>query len=119
MYIISHQNLESDSSKEQDFKYVQAGKNHSKNRCQKFLPRKNTNLIVYWLSSIVDIADSARVVIPKLDGNSDYINFCYIDVGIKLYCAINGLYFNRVMIKAKHFWLDLDPCSQQPVIFGL
>ena len=35
-----------------------------------------------WLICIV--ADSARVVIPKLDGNSDYINFCYINVSIRL-----------------------------------
>ena len=52
--VISHQNLERDSSKEQDFKYVKALllKNRSKNRCQKFLPRKNTNLLIYWLPYI-------------------------------------------------------------------
>ena len=31
------------------------------------------------------IADSARVIIPHLDGDSDYINFCYIDVSMKNY----------------------------------
>ena len=32
---------------------------------------------------VVHTADTARVIIPQLDGNSDYINFCFIDVSIK------------------------------------
>ena len=35
------------------------------------------------LLSTVDIADTARVILPQIDGDSDYINFCYIDVIIK------------------------------------
>ena len=34
---------------------------------------------------IIDTADTARVIIPQLDGYSDYINFCYIDVSISTY----------------------------------
>ena len=44
---------------------------------------KNINFVLVHLI-IVDIADTARVIIPRLDGHSDYINFCYIDVSIYL-----------------------------------
>ena len=64
--------------------YVAAvsSKNKNKNRQQKLLPRKNVELTVDILAFIMDIADTARVIIPQLEGNSDYINFCFIDVSI-------------------------------------
>ena len=77
------QNLERDSSKEQDFKYTEAIllKNSNKNRNQKPLPRKNLcKFFSLALLSIVYVADTSRVILPQLDGDSDYINFCYIDV---------------------------------------
>lgn len=48
---------------------------------------RNVNLLGYWLLSIVDLADASRVILQQLDGNSDYVNFCYIDVSTKL-CAV-------------------------------
>ena len=45
-------------------------------------------------TSILDVADSARVVIPQLDGNSYYINFCYIDVSVTLH-ALHLLRFDK------------------------
>ena len=59
-------------------------KNHTKNRNQKPLPRKNVQIYYFtyyhlWLYT----ADSSRVAIPHLNGDSDYINFCYIDVSVK------------------------------------
>lgn len=84
LLIIFHQNLEKNSSSEQDFTYTEAvlPKNRSKNRHQKLLPRKNID----WFTChypLVNIADSTRVIIPQIDGKSYYINFCYIDVSIK------------------------------------
>ena len=80
------QNLARNSSKEQDFRYeaARSSRNQNKNRFQEFLPRmKNINFVLLDLI-VVDIADTARVIIPRLDGHSDYINFCYIDVSIYL-----------------------------------
>lgn len=62
-------------------------KNKTKNRSQKLLPRKIFNLSIFILS-VTYAADTARVIIPQLDGNSDYINFCFIDVSTKPYKVI-------------------------------
>ena len=48
---------------------------------------RNVNLLGYWSLSIVDLADASRVILQQLDGDSDYVNFCYIDVSTKL-CAV-------------------------------
>ena len=93
-------------------------KNKNKNRCQKLLPRK---YIVYQFVCLVyvDVADTARVTLPQLDGNSDYINFCFIDVSSVYHVGqYDVLIVYRVIVKSKHFRLGLDPCNQQPLIFG-
>ena len=43
---------------------------------------KNINYRIQIYLFILDTADTARVIVPQLDGYSDYINFCYIDVSI-------------------------------------
>ena len=121
LLIILRQNLEKNCSKEQDFNctFAALAKNRHKNRYQKFLPRMNIKLLhIYSLLVILDIADSARVIIPQLDGNSYYINFCYIDVSVELHPCVFYRFQQRTMIEAKHFWQDLDQCTQQEVIFG-
>ena len=54
----------------------------AKNFCHVRISNYFCNLFVIVHS--FDVADSARVIIPQLDGNSYYINFCYIDVSVKL-----------------------------------
>ena len=46
---------------------------------------KNLRYCILIHLFILDTADTARVIVPQLDGYSDYINFCYIDVSISTY----------------------------------
>ena len=46
---------------------------------------KNISCCILIHLFILNAADTARVIIPQLDGYSDYINFCYIDVSISTY----------------------------------
>ena len=81
----------------QDFLHTQQPdyQNEDKNRSKTLLPHKYSinDFISLLLLSTVDIADTARVILPQIDGDLDYINFCYINVIIKtiaIHCHLHS-----------------------------
>lgn len=90
---LQSQKLTSVSCKEGDFTYTAAQSSPARNRNAALLPRElflkfngdnNVEVLFY-----TNTADSARISLQRFRGSSDYINACFIDVSVFIYCVVN------------------------------